>query len=335
MRPAHEVYTSQMRELRHGYALWCPEPCQYGEVRAGDVGYLRDGAFHRLFNAILPEDDPEQILGVPVAFEPLVLPPGSMWRNDKIFDPGNMRSSSVAECRYGISASGAVLPGGAGVHFWCSRKQGAILHLSLKAIREEAQARQAFESYTLRNFPNWYEFANNVLFRGVKNGDIMLITGCDKTAEWASAVFDERSRNAGISLIADVGPVASAELTLTGRWESSTSVQHRSGPIYDDPELVKFDQAIFIRGYKVLERKIRAPKIIRAEAEPRPPSVGEDSDDSSATSSTTGGSSEFEYIVQSIEGDSTPYHPSDALLEYILEHSDAPVAIVHDDPLVR
>jgi hypothetical protein len=65
-----------MRELRHGYALWCPEPCQYGEVRAGDVGYLRDGAFHRLFNAILPEDDPEQILGVPVAFEPLVLPPG-------------------------------------------------------------------------------------------------------------------------------------------------------------------------------------------------------------------------------------------------------------------
>ncbi|KAJ7284480.1 hypothetical protein C8J57DRAFT_1669580 [Mycena rebaudengoi] len=139
---------------------------------------------------------------------------------------------------------------------------------------------------------------------------------------------------------------------MSGVSQNSASVQHRSGPIYDDPELVKFDQAIFIRGYKVLERKIRAPKIIRTEAEPRPPSVDEDSGDSSATSSTTGGSSEFEYIVQSIEGDSTasprtlffvlpveptdivynqPYHPSDALLEYILEHSDAPVAIVHDD----
>ncbi|KAJ6570047.1 hypothetical protein DFH09DRAFT_1153912, partial [Mycena vulgaris] len=96
MRAAHQVYSSQLRELRHGYALWCPEPCLYTEVKVSDVGYLREGAFHRLFNVTLPADHPDQTLGVPVLFQPLTLPIGWFCRNDKFFDPGNLRSSSVA-----------------------------------------------------------------------------------------------------------------------------------------------------------------------------------------------------------------------------------------------
>ncbi|KAJ7470754.1 hypothetical protein FB451DRAFT_1135071 [Mycena latifolia] len=276
MRPAHQVYSHQLRELSHGYALWCPEPCLYDEVKVGDVRYLRDGAFHRLFNATLPADHPDQTLGVPPLFQPLILPVGSMWRNDKFFDPSNLRSSSVSEHRYGVSASGVVLPGGAGVHFSCSRKQGALLHLSRPAIREEALAREAFETYTLGNFTNWYDFANTVLLRGVKSGDILFVTGCDKTFEWASAVFDERSVNAGISLKADAVPGVSAELTFSGRWDTTSSIQHRSGPIQEDIEVPRIDQTVFIRGYKILERTIRSPKVIRAAAEPRPPSSNED-----------------------------------------------------------
>ena len=33
-----------------GYPLWFPEPHDTGEPQIGDVGYLEDGAFVRLFN---------------------------------------------------------------------------------------------------------------------------------------------------------------------------------------------------------------------------------------------------------------------------------------------
>lgn len=44
-------------------------------IRVGDVGFLCDDVFCRLFNAILPADDPAQrALGVPRGFEPLSIP---------------------------------------------------------------------------------------------------------------------------------------------------------------------------------------------------------------------------------------------------------------------
>jgi hypothetical protein len=40
-----------------GYALWEPGPeGEYGRVKIGDVGYIRQGKFHRLFNALLSAD---------------------------------------------------------------------------------------------------------------------------------------------------------------------------------------------------------------------------------------------------------------------------------------
>ncbi|KAJ7183263.1 hypothetical protein C8R46DRAFT_512010, partial [Mycena filopes] len=332
MRPAHQIYSSQLSEFRHGYALWCPEPCLYTEVKVGDIGYLRDGAFHRLFNATLPAEHPDQTLGVPALFQPLILPTGSSFKLDKFLDPGNIRSSSVSEYRYGVDINGVVLPGGAGVHFSCSRRQGALLHLSKPAIREEALAREAFETYILRNFPQWYDFANAVLFRGVKNGEIMLVTGCDKTMEWSSAVFDERCKDAGISLQAQGAiPGLSASVTFSGKWDTTSSIQHRSGPIQDcDPP--KVDQTIFIRGYKILERRIRTPKVIRAAAEPRSPSSSDDENEPGSGSLGAQGTITLrEWSLESIPGESLIYHPSDALLEYILAHSDEAVALVHDD----
>ena len=44
------VYPSSLFSLDQGYALWYPEPHESGEVQVGDVGYIREGAFIRLFN---------------------------------------------------------------------------------------------------------------------------------------------------------------------------------------------------------------------------------------------------------------------------------------------
>src|SRR6266404_7095850 len=55
-----------------GHALWEPDPGQYPPVEVGDVGFIRRGKFHRLFNALLKADDPShERYGVPEHYEPL------------------------------------------------------------------------------------------------------------------------------------------------------------------------------------------------------------------------------------------------------------------------
>lgn len=78
-KPTNYQYDTYREELGKayslfGYALWDPDPGQYPHVRVGDVGFTRAGKFHRLFNTLLPEDDPShQILryGLPEYYEQL------------------------------------------------------------------------------------------------------------------------------------------------------------------------------------------------------------------------------------------------------------------------
>jgi hypothetical protein len=56
-----------------GAALWEPDPgALYDTVEVGDVGYIREGKFHRLFNVFLPGDHPShRNYGVPEYHEEL------------------------------------------------------------------------------------------------------------------------------------------------------------------------------------------------------------------------------------------------------------------------
>ena len=70
------VHRDQLSALSHGIALWDPTLPEglYDRVSIGDVGYLHpsEGTFIRLFNVMLPWDDPlNHRLGVPEAYEPL------------------------------------------------------------------------------------------------------------------------------------------------------------------------------------------------------------------------------------------------------------------------
>ncbi|KAH9025333.1 hypothetical protein EDB84DRAFT_1504839 [Lactarius hengduanensis] len=59
----------------YGHALWDPNPGNlYPAVEVGDVGYIRKGKFHRLFNVLLPADHPSHHdFGVPEYHEQLTL----------------------------------------------------------------------------------------------------------------------------------------------------------------------------------------------------------------------------------------------------------------------
>ena len=69
-----DVYRKQLSSLSHGIALWEPSPIRsfYDQVTIGDVGYVNDGFFHRMFNVTLPWNHPSNNrLGKPDHYKPL------------------------------------------------------------------------------------------------------------------------------------------------------------------------------------------------------------------------------------------------------------------------
>jgi hypothetical protein len=52
----YNVYRERLSSLYHGYALWEPAPVEdlYERVSIGDVGYVYNGFFYRMFNVTLP-----------------------------------------------------------------------------------------------------------------------------------------------------------------------------------------------------------------------------------------------------------------------------------------
>lgn len=57
--PPYNVYREQLTSLFHGHALWDPDPSNiYPQVSVGDVGYVKEGCFFRMFNVLLEWDDP-------------------------------------------------------------------------------------------------------------------------------------------------------------------------------------------------------------------------------------------------------------------------------------
>jgi hypothetical protein len=68
---AYETYANALITKGHGHPLWEPDPGDDPDVELGDVGYIHDGRFIRLFNASAGSDDPRNYLGLPQGHSPL------------------------------------------------------------------------------------------------------------------------------------------------------------------------------------------------------------------------------------------------------------------------
>jgi hypothetical protein len=103
--PPFTVYRDQLASLYHGLALWKPNPPEtigdppkaiYDKVSIGDVGYVREGVFIRMFNVTLPWDhESNGILGEPVQYESLSCGPYANILQEP-FDKGEYCSSYVS-----------------------------------------------------------------------------------------------------------------------------------------------------------------------------------------------------------------------------------------------
>ena len=94
-RPCN-IYREQLSPLDYGHALWEPNPIErfYDQVSIGDVGYVMDGFFQRMFNVTLSSDDPSnQRYNVPPPpYKPLDIGPNI---RRSIFAKGTYYSNSV------------------------------------------------------------------------------------------------------------------------------------------------------------------------------------------------------------------------------------------------
>jgi hypothetical protein len=106
VNPPFTVYREQLTSLFHGLALWKPNPPKtiYDKVSIGDVGYIHEGVFIRMFNVMLPWDHVSNTkLGKPVEYESLSCGPFANTIEDSL-DKGEYYSPYVtAETNAGNS----------------------------------------------------------------------------------------------------------------------------------------------------------------------------------------------------------------------------------------
>jgi hypothetical protein len=67
--------------------------------------------------------------------------------------------------------------------------QGSILILPDGATREDLRSTRRFHSYIRKWAPYWYQDLD------ISNGSLFLVTGCDKTSDWAVATFPDYPRD--------------------------------------------------------------------------------------------------------------------------------------------
>ncbi|KAF8589934.1 hypothetical protein K439DRAFT_1303893, partial [Ramaria rubella] len=200
-----------------------PAPQEYDKVNIADVGYVRQGCFHRLFNAALSADHAANKDGVPRDFIPLDLGRSSttIWRQPRV--PRALHTQNINAKGAGIDISATP------IKFESSASTGAILLTNHKTYREDVVRIARMEKYMLEHAESWLEFASED-DRGIGLEDLMLITGYDVTSEYAMAAFSNTERVVGIEFQAGVTAVASASIAVWGSWQANTSVHHNCGP---------------------------------------------------------------------------------------------------------
>ena len=155
-----------------------PDPAGlYDRVQVGDIGYVYQGQFLRMFNALLPANDRTQVLGVPKGIVPLEMGPfnnirtqncnhGHSCSNTLMVDYDDKRPEAYVTSYYPAQHYSYAMDESSGpdrvksVSFKCGRsKNGSILFLPYDGVSEDAIRILSYERYILEHCDSWLEFA--------------------------------------------------------------------------------------------------------------------------------------------------------------------------------
>ncbi|KAI9458114.1 hypothetical protein F5148DRAFT_332843 [Russula earlei] len=219
----YEIFREQLatKYPAFGHALWVPnsegpDSC----VEVGDVGYTREGKFHRLYNALLPANHPShRKLGAPRDHEPLIPNPSDHIKTSTL-ESGHYcsRGVCVAAAESDVRAS---KPGDfSQVSFKCKRKQrGAALFLPTQTECQDTIARGDFGQWIIKHFEESLRFARRHGLGIDQMEDIMLVTGCHRTRSWANVAFLESQGEEPVSFEVKVAHTEDADINID--WQIS------------------------------------------------------------------------------------------------------------------
>jgi hypothetical protein len=139
--------------------------------------------------------------------------------------------------------------------FTSNSKEGAVLALPDGASAIDLRPTDRLKEYALKHAASWYEFVNGTLRRGVPNGSLYFVTGCDKTSSWGVASFSNTSTEGEISLTFKNAQVGGGSVSFKWQWETYSPAAVRTGPELAEGERnSQQNQCLFVRGYKVAVR---------------------------------------------------------------------------------
>ncbi|KAF8260476.1 hypothetical protein EI94DRAFT_1748313 [Lactarius quietus] len=325
-QPHYSVYREQLTSLYHGHALWDPDPANlYDMVSVGDVGYVREGYFFRMFNVLLKSDHPSnRIIGEPDPYEPVDLGPFVNVRVSRL-SRGDYHSRYVStqEHNIGVQAQAPRTPADSNpiTSFRCRKKLGAFLSLPYDGYREDVIRTKAFEDYIRDHCESWFTFAQRNRLDVQRMEDIILVSGCTLVTAWAAAAFVDNNVDSEITL----GSQQLGDSGATFQWhfarENRQSVAYNNSQERPDPPQT---QCVFIRGFRAKRIFLGLYTGLRAAAEPLPDNPDRRGDG--------------EMQVTRVPNVPSYRDPLIGVLDYIAETvqkkgTDSVIGIAHDDDL--
>lgn len=173
-------------------------------------------------------------------------------------------------------------------NFECTDEAGALLVLGSSGRTQDVLSRQRIINYMEAHFDRWLEFANARLGLGLKEDQIMFVSGTTKTSRWGVAAFRGATREKRGTVVGNLGPLAAVDFSFSLSDAQLSSTHYRAGPTERPPCCVstcgaghqqeEYDQCVFIHYYKRKRRKWPLPSVIKAAADPGDLPGGPDAD---------------------------------------------------------
>ncbi|TBU25438.1 hypothetical protein BD311DRAFT_669637 [Dichomitus squalens] len=290
-----DIYADSLFHLGFGYPVWKPDPAPgCGEVDIGDVGWLENGEFHKLFNTTKAPDDP-QPRGIPDGYRTFDVERAFIHGPREEIQQSVLCSRSIErlDASAGLTAAPSSLPS---FTFECSDDSGAMLVLHPSAVSKDIKSRKHVVAYIQSHFPEWMEFANGRFGLVLKDEQLMFVCGTTKTSRWAVAAFHGSYCKKQGSISANLSSTFAFDFSLAIANVQLPAAFYRVGPpqngthssipgramsdvtrdiswtqrdaLNNDPLSHKFDQCIFIHYFKAKRRTFLPLQVLRAGAGP-------------------------------------------------------------------
>ncbi|EKM49129.1 uncharacterized protein PHACADRAFT_154680 [Phanerochaete carnosa HHB-10118-sp] len=329
-----EIYASSLQTLHLGHALWYPEPHESGEPQIGDVGFMFEGAFIRLFNLDTSAAEKKVTFWDPPYKITEPVPPDvfKIDRRRQPLVPGSYRSHGVESKEIHASADVTAGPGVSATletSYTCKAVQGAVIVLKSEAHAERIFEDRRLKKHIVQNHGRWCAYVKDELFKDVNPEDIVVVSGWVKTrANWAVIAFGSTSTTSSASAEGHVGGVAGVAAGGSHSRSVTGPRMERQGQSYlskaSSPQCAggKRDQSVFVKRYKMLKRLGFLRKVVAGAGHDRLSGSGDGRSGSGAEGVTAqeGGDGEKADILGP-RSKGKVADPLDILLEYILEVS--------------